>query len=72
MDSPPGLIAVPLAKGCVLVLTEREYLAGIRRGKWWRRRQAMLQRLPEPSQIATDSPHSGKLHGIPGQKTADR
>ena len=41
---PPDLIPVPLAKGCVLLLTEREYVAGIRRGKWWRRRQAMARR----------------------------
>ena len=31
-DLPPGLIAVPLGKACVLLLTEPEYLAGIRRG----------------------------------------
>ena len=39
-----NLIVIPLAKSCSLVLTPREYLAGIRRGKWWRRRQAMLAR----------------------------
>ena len=44
IDPPPDLIPVPLAKGCVLLLTEREYVAGIRRGKWWRRRQAMARR----------------------------
>ncbi len=45
LPSPPdGLLAVPLAKGCLLLLTPKEYVAGLRRGKWWRRRQVMLQR----------------------------
>lgn len=43
IDAPPGLVPVPL-KGAVLLLTAPEYLAGIRRGKWWRRRLALLQR----------------------------
>jgi len=33
---PPGLLAVPLAKSFALLLTEREFTAGFRRGKWWR------------------------------------
>ena len=36
LDPPPGLIAVPVPKA-VLLLTQTEYLAGIRRGKWWAR-----------------------------------
>ena len=39
-DPPPGPIPVPLGKAWLLLLTEREYLAGIRRRKAWRRRQA--------------------------------
>jgi hypothetical protein len=42
-DVPSGLIPVSL-KGAVLLLTEREFTAGIRRGKWWRRRQAEARR----------------------------
>jgi hypothetical protein len=42
-DPPPGLIPIPL-KGAVLLLTQAEFTAGVRRGKWWRRRMAMLRR----------------------------
>lgn len=42
---PPGLIPVPM-KGAVLLLTGPEFEAGIRRGKWWRRRQAIERREP--------------------------
>jgi hypothetical protein len=52
-EPPENMILVPLAKDCVLLLHVREYLAGIRRGKWWRRRQAMLAReaTSEPSPV---------------------
>lgn len=30
VEPPPGLIAVPLAKRCILLLTAREYVTGIR------------------------------------------
>ena len=40
MDPPPGLVPVPLGKAGLLLLTEQEYLAGIRRSKLWRRAQA--------------------------------
>ena len=43
-DPPDGLLVIPLAKSCILLLTPKEYLAGIRRGKWWKRRQAELAR----------------------------
>jgi hypothetical protein len=49
-ELPDGLLAVPLPKGCVLLLTPQEYLAGIRRGKWWRRRQR------EQARQATSAP----------------
>jgi len=52
-DPPDGLLAVPLAKKCVLLLTPAEYLAGIRRGKRWRRRQTMLQRTPDHTSPTT-------------------
>jgi len=42
-DPLPGLIRVPL-KGALLLLTEPEYLAGVRRGKAWRRLVAMERR----------------------------
>jgi hypothetical protein len=47
-DPPAGLIPVPLGKGCLLLLTEPEFVAGIRRGKSWRRRLALASR-PDPS-----------------------
>lgn len=43
MDPPSGLIAVPVPKA-VLLLTEAEYVRGIRRGKWWTRIQAEAKR----------------------------
>jgi hypothetical protein len=36
----PTVVAVPL-RGAVLRLTTAEFTAGVRRGKWWRRRVAM-------------------------------
>jgi len=47
-DIPAGLLAVPYGKGCLLLLTPQEVTAGIRRGKWRKRRPAMLQREPSP------------------------
>jgi len=41
---PPGLIAVDLSKQTLLVLTEAEYLRGLRRGKAWRRTVALTTR----------------------------
>lgn len=43
MEPPSGLVAVQIPKA-LLLLTLDEYTRGIRRGKWWRRRQAMLAR----------------------------
>ena len=43
-DIPDGLIAVQVEKGCLLLLTEREYEAGIRRGKIYRRRVDLAKR----------------------------
>jgi hypothetical protein len=45
-DPPPGMIPVPLAKGCVLLLTEREFTAGLKRGEWWKRRAAVTAQKP--------------------------
>jgi hypothetical protein len=50
-DSPPGLIPVPM-KGAILLLTESEYLAGVRRGKWWRRRVATERRTGQTAPTA--------------------
>ena len=41
---PPGFVSIPLGKGCVLLLTKWEYLNALRRGKWWRRREAEAKR----------------------------
>lgn len=38
---PPGYVVVPVPKA-LLLLTFEEYEAGIRRGKWWRKRQAYV------------------------------
>jgi hypothetical protein len=55
IDPPSGLIAVPVPKA-ILLLTEAEYLAGIRRGKWWRRRQAETRRATSgPSPVVASS-----------------
>ena len=43
-EIPDGMRPVPYGKGCVLLLTPQEVTAGIRHGKWWRRRQAMERR----------------------------
>lgn len=43
-DTLAGLIRVPVGKGCILLLTEGEYLAGLRRGKQLRRREALARR----------------------------
>jgi len=40
---PPGLIAVPVPKA-VLLLTEAEYLRGVKRGKWGKRTQEASKR----------------------------
>jgi hypothetical protein len=44
-DPPPGLIRVDVGKGCLLLLTQPEYENGLRRGKFYRRRLALSQRL---------------------------
>lgn len=44
-DPPPGMIPVSLPKRCGLFLTHAEYIRGLKRGKWWKRRQAMLARV---------------------------
>ena len=44
MDLPPGFVALALTKGCVCVIPERVYVAGLRLGKLLRRREAMQER----------------------------
>lgn len=39
-DPRPGLIAVPLAKACRLLIREATYVAGLRLGRLLRRREA--------------------------------
>jgi hypothetical protein len=42
--APPGLVPVPIGKGCVLLLSEGEYVRAIKRGKAWRRREVLRRR----------------------------
>jgi hypothetical protein len=42
-DPPAGLIPL-IVKGCTLLLTPSEYAAAIRRGKVWRRQEAVRRR----------------------------
>ena len=70
-DLPTNMIVVPIPKA-ILLLTAQEYLAGLRRGKWWRRRQAMLARQADGSQSA---PHFAPTHtpgGISDRNSGDR
>jgi hypothetical protein len=39
-----GWYVLPLPKQAVLVLTKAQFIEGLRRGKWWRRRQALQPR----------------------------
>jgi hypothetical protein len=41
---PPSRLILVLLKGTVLLPTVAEYRAGILRGRWWRRRDALAQR----------------------------
>ena len=44
MTLPPGFVAVPLAKGCVCVIPEWVYVAGLKLGKTLRRQAARGRR----------------------------
>jgi len=46
------MIRVPLGKGCLLVLTQSEYLRALARGKACRRAEALTRR------VAGESKHS--------------
>jgi len=59
IDPPPALIAVPVSKALPL-LTEAEYVRGIRRGKWRQRRQAEVKR-----EVATLAPKTPRAPGRP-------
>lgn len=45
MTAPPGFVSVEIGKGCLLVIPERVYLAGLRLGKTLRRRAALAKRM---------------------------
>jgi hypothetical protein len=47
IDPPPGFVALDLGKGCVLVIREQVYLAGLKLGKALRRRAAAQQWPPK-------------------------
>jgi len=59
-DPPPGMIPVHLPKGCHLLLTAREYLAAIHRGKLWRRATANARRenREPPLEAPPPTPHT--------------
>lgn len=38
------MVSIPLAKGCLLVIPKAVYLAGLRKGKQFRRRAALARR----------------------------
>ncbi len=44
VKAPPGYIALPVAKGCIVVIPQQAYLAGLKLGKRLRRREAMVKR----------------------------
>ena len=50
-----GLIAIPLGKQCVLLLTQKEYETGIRRGKAVRRRESLAKRTSQPKKARRHS-----------------
>ncbi len=41
---PPGLVCIEVGKGCVLLLSEGEYVRAVKRGKASKRGQALRQR----------------------------
>jgi hypothetical protein len=41
-----GRYALDVGKGCLLILTKRELIQGLRRGKWLRRARVRAARLP--------------------------
>lgn len=53
IEPPPGMVAVPM-KGAILLLTRPEYLAGLRRGKAWRRREALARRVNNLTKLDND------------------
>ncbi len=57
IERPPGLIPVPLGKGCVLLLTEQEYTRALHRGKAWRRQEALAKRADQ-SKATTREPRA--------------
>ena len=69
-DVPTNMIVVEIPKA-ILLLTAQEYLAGLRRGKWWRRRQAMLAREADGSQGAPDFAHTSTLGPVDGTIPSD-
>jgi hypothetical protein len=42
------MVAIPLGKGCTLIIPQRIYVAGLKLGKYLRRREAMLKRGTPP------------------------
>ncbi len=41
---PAGFVLVPLNKGTILILTNREFRYALKRGKWWQRATANARR----------------------------
>ncbi len=59
-----GFLAVPYGKGCILLLTPRGIEAGIRRGKWWRTKQAAAKR--EADAVTLNTPRAPEYRAAPG------
>ena len=44
-ELPAGLVPVPVGKGCIVLLSEGEYIRAIKSGKGWKRREALRRRI---------------------------
>ncbi len=54
-EPPPGLVPIHL-KGSVLLLTPYEFAVAVRRGKRWRRREALAKRTQEKQATGHPAP----------------
>jgi hypothetical protein len=69
VSPPPGMVALPMGKGVVLVLPVRVYLAGLRLGKILRRRRRWRSGrrrppgIPDSSRIALLTCPAPALYG---------
>lgn len=57
---PPGMVAVEIGKGCLLVIPERVPLARLKPGKLLRHRQVETKRVVQPSKHSDNSRTAAK------------